>query len=207
MAWQLAFQHLLLSMVGFGLRVYSQHPLVAQQQKLWASYHERIAAAILEAGPSSIGIDDRGRLVVVDGTPESLPRDHDGDGFAETIVVSASDAGQVVAGDAQAFYDKVRAKVGNWGLLPLDARTIESSASGTSEPRTASGEVRQVPEVLQPTVPADDTGFELGPRPGTANPATRAGQAMTCSRAPSRVWAYGSRLAAPSTGSSRGTLR
>lgn len=116
-AWRLAYQHLLLSMIGFGLRVYSQHHLVAGQSALWAGYHERIAAAILNP-TSSITIDDTGRLLVVDGSAHSGPYDRDGDGHAETIVISAQDAGRIVSGDAQAFYDAVRSKVGDWGLLP-----------------------------------------------------------------------------------------
>ncbi|WP_312164960.1 ATP-binding protein [Massilia timonae] len=120
-AWKLALQHLLLSMVGFGLRVYSQHHLIAKQQKLWATYHERIAASILEGAPTAIGIDDNGRLIVVDDSPESAARDHDGDGLSETIVISPRGAREIIVGDAQAFYDKVRAKVGDWDLLPEKA--------------------------------------------------------------------------------------
>lgn len=116
-AWNLAYQHLLLSMIGFGLRVYSQHHLVKQQASRWAVYHERIAAAILGPGPS-ITVDRCGRLVVVDGTPDSASRDNDGDGFEETIVVSPTDSGNIVAGDAHTFYSSVRGKVGDWGLIP-----------------------------------------------------------------------------------------
>jgi len=132
-AWKLAFQHLLLSMVGFGLRVYSQHQLVAKQQKLWANYHERIAASILEVDPSLIGVDDKGRLVVVDDSPESVARDHDGDGIAETIVISTRGAKEIIAGDAQAFYKNVRDRVGDWDLLPkipTPAVDIQASALG-----------------------------------------------------------------------------
>lgn len=117
-AWKLAFQHLLLSMVSFGLRVYSQHELVAKQGGRWANYHERITAAILGPDLSGMSIDDRGRLIVIDGTPQSAPRDHDNDGFNETIIISATDAGQMVSGDAQIFYDQVRPKVKDWELFP-----------------------------------------------------------------------------------------
>lgn len=116
--WKLAFQHLILSMVGFGLRVYSQHELVARNSARWASYHERIAAAILEPDSTTISIDDCGRLIVIDSSPQSDTRDHDGDGLAETIIISTTDAGRIVAGDAQAFYNAVRSKVGDWRLLP-----------------------------------------------------------------------------------------
>lgn len=125
LAWRLAYQHLLLSMIGFGLRVYSQHELVTKQAGRWAGYHERIAAAILGPEPS-ISIDESGRLVVVDGSLQSDARDHDGDGFDESIFISTKDAGRIVASDAQGFYESVRAKVGNWRLLPQPVLAIDA---------------------------------------------------------------------------------
>ena len=119
LAWKLAYQHLLLSMIGFGIRVYSQHELLKEQTGLWASYHELIAAAVL--GPSSnITIDEYGRLIVVDGSESSDAFDQDGDRFRETIAVSPVDAGRIVGGDAKAFYEAVRSKVGDWQLMPKD---------------------------------------------------------------------------------------
>jgi DNA phosphorothioation-dependent restriction protein DptH len=115
--WNLAYKHLLLSMVGFGLRVYSLQDGVARQASRWADIHQRIASAILGPGPA-ITIDPAGRLVVVDGSANSDAKDHDGDGFEESIFISPKDAGTIVAGDASHFYDRVRAKVGNWRLLP-----------------------------------------------------------------------------------------
>ncbi|WP_421361900.1 ATP-binding protein [Agrobacterium rosae] len=115
--WALGFQHLLLSLVGFGMRVYSQHPDVIGHEAKWAQFHERMAAAILGTEPS-VTIDQRGRLIVIDDSPTSSARDNDGDGFDETITIGAVDAGNVVAGDPFAFYDNVRAKVGDWGMLP-----------------------------------------------------------------------------------------
>lgn len=117
--WDLAYKHLLLSMVGFGLRVYSKQEGVAIQAAKWATYHERIAAAIL--GPdTAITIDSKGRLIVVDGS-QSDALDHDGDGFKESIFISAKDAWHIAAGDSQHFYDMVRAKIGAWDLLPASA--------------------------------------------------------------------------------------
>ncbi|MEN5218331.1 GTPase domain-containing protein [Pseudomonas pudica] len=151
LAWRLAFQHLLLSMVGFGLRVYSQHQAVDGHASRWATFHERIAAAILDPKPS-ISIDERGRLIVVDASNQSSPHDRDGDNFPETIVISSRDAGRIIAGtDVQNFYDGVRAKVDDWGLLPhQDGTTIPplehakvgtSDTVETSEPAAASGDV------------------------------------------------------------------
>lgn len=116
-AWALGFQHLLLSITGFGMRVYSQHPDVVGREAQWASLHERIASAILDPRPC-VSVDQRGRLIIVDDSPRSGVRDRDDDGFDETITIGSSDAGQVVAGDPLAFYDSVRARVGQWDLFP-----------------------------------------------------------------------------------------
>jgi hypothetical protein len=146
-AWKLAYQHLLLSMIGFGLRVYSQHELVAKQAGRWANYHERITAAIL--GPDSlISIDEYGRLIVVDGSATSDSRDCDGDGFNETVFVSPTDAGRIISGDAQGFYEVVRSKIGNWDLLPSLENVNASKSFITSVlPMDTS-----VPVIVQPLI-------------------------------------------------------
>lgn len=123
--WQVAYQHLLLSMIGFGLRVYSQHSVVGDQAGRWAEYHESIVSAILGPEPP-IAIDVSGRLIVIDGSAKSDSYDWDGDGLPESVVVATKDAGRIVAGDAQAFYDAVRAKVGEWRLLPSPAEAQSS---------------------------------------------------------------------------------
>jgi DNA phosphorothioation-dependent restriction protein DptH len=115
--WQLAYQHLLLSMVGFGLRVYSQHQDIANNASRWAGYHEKIATAILE-NSSAIEIDPSGRLIVIDESPFSDAFDKDQDGFKETIVIGSIDAGRIVNGDSVNFYSAVREKVDKWDLVP-----------------------------------------------------------------------------------------
>jgi DNA phosphorothioation-dependent restriction protein DptH len=128
--WRVAYQHLLLSMIGFGLRVYSQHSVVGDHAGRWAEYHESIAAAILGPEPP-IAVDAAGRLIVIDGSGKSDSYDWDGDGLPESVVVAAKDAGRIVAGDAQAFYDAVRAKVGEWRLLP----SPDEALPNVSKPR------------------------------------------------------------------------
>lgn len=160
LAWRLAFQHLLLSMVGFGLRVYSQHQAVGGHAGRWASYHERIAAAILSPTPP-ISIDEKGRLIVVDASLQSSPHDRDGDKYTETIVISSRDAGRIIAGDdAQSFYDGVRAKVDDWGLLPGQA-----SATGTT--------------VVQPDITPSDDALESESTVATAEASTSVAESRT----------------------------
>ncbi|MCK1389000.1 ATP-binding protein [Bradyrhizobium sp. 21] len=114
-AWRLAYQHLLLSIIGFGMRVYSAHQDLVGASAEWAGFHERIAGAVLGAN-GDVTIDRRCRLIVVDDSPISDATDRDGDGFEETIVIGAHDAGRIVAGDAQEFYESVRSKVGDWSM-------------------------------------------------------------------------------------------
>ena len=102
-------------MIGFGMRVYSQHHDLAGALGDWAGFHERISSAIL-GEDDCVTVDSRGRLIIVDDTPRSEARDCDGDGFEETIVIGLEDAGRIIAKDAQVFYESVRAKVGNWGM-------------------------------------------------------------------------------------------
>jgi len=118
-AWTLAFQHLLLSMIGFGMRVYSQHRDVVDQER-WAKFHEKIASSIL-SGDCALTVDGRGRLIIVDDSPRSKSRDNDGDGFEETITIGLEDAGEMVAGDPTDFYESVRARLADWGFFPLVA--------------------------------------------------------------------------------------
>lgn len=116
-AWALGFQHLVLSIMNFGMRVYSQNRVVAKQEALWSRLHEMIASAILSP-VDCISIDQHGRLLIIDSNKSSRPIDFDGDGFQETINITSEDAGLIVAGDPSELYEQIRSKVGHWRLLP-----------------------------------------------------------------------------------------
>lgn len=116
--WKLAFQHLLLSMIGFAFRVYSQQKFVSHDPQKWAELHSRISGAIL-SDELEIDIDESGRLLVIDASPNSAPRDVDGDGFAETIVLSATDAAQVAVGSPIKLYGRITRAVGTWRFTPV----------------------------------------------------------------------------------------
>ena len=162
-AWSLAFRHLVLSIVGFGMRVYSQH-LDPSARERWSDFHERIAGAIL--GPSCpVTIDQRGRLVVIDERPRSTSYDVNGDGFHETIVLGTEDAGLMVAGDPSPFYDSVRAKVGQWSLMP-SAEQGEAPSPVAAEPTAAS--TRPAAD-MDATPGATDTNSAQGETPTVAS--------------------------------------
>ncbi|WP_238947072.1 hypothetical protein [Saliniramus fredricksonii] len=134
--WAIAYQHLLLSMIGFGLRVYSQHPDVVGHTARWSEFHERIARAILD-GSNCVEVDTRGRLIILDDNPSSKPQDFDNDGFEETIVIGRGDAGEVVAGDPAAFYDTVRARLDDWQLMPGSGPEAETRATADAPEEAA----------------------------------------------------------------------
>lgn len=143
-AWNLAYKHLLLSIIGFGMRVYSQHHDLAGDAATWAGFHERIASAIL-SGELCISIDRRGRLIVLDNSAVSQPMDNDGDGFDETIIVTLEDASRIIASDAAAFYSSVRAKVCDWELLIWPDADKASGNAPPASPRT------ETPLAVRPT--------------------------------------------------------
>jgi hypothetical protein len=146
-AWALGFQHLLLSIIGFGMRVYSQHPDVGGRDAEWATIHERVAGAILSGRPC-VSVDQRGRLIIVDDSPRSTVRDRDGDGFEETITIGSTDAGEIVAGDPATFYQTVRARVGEWGFFPQAELLLEASG----QPRVDSESPAPEPEPSESSV-------------------------------------------------------
>lgn len=153
-AWQLAYQHLLLAIIGFGMRVYSQHPELTAATSEWAGFHQGIAEAIL-GDSRAVTVDDRGRLIIIDDSPVSDAIDRDGDGFEEVIVVGTKDAGRIVAGDAQAFYDGVKGKVADWGLGVRE----QTSKAVTAKPSVGESEVAEeeggVVRMIEADVPKD----------------------------------------------------
>ena len=161
--WTLAYQHLLLSIIGFGLRVYSQHHDVVGHAARWSEFHERIARAILD-GRDCVEVDTRGRLIILDDNPSSKPQDFDNDGFEETIVIGREDAGKVVADDPASFYDMVRARLGDWGFMPGPAPQPAIS-------RAPDVDVSEQPEVAEGPSQSGSKADSLAPEPTTSSPA------------------------------------
>ena len=138
--WRLAFQHLLISMVGFGFRVYSQQRTASSQAQEWAGLHQRFVEALL-GEELTLEIDPRGRLILMDESPTSMPRDIDGDGFKETVVLSAKDAARLVREAPEDLYAAMRGAVGSWDLLPRQVTVPGRAVSGVG--RSANGTCRR----------------------------------------------------------------
>lgn len=130
--WKLAFQNLLMSIIGFGFRVYSQQAHVSKLGAKWSSYHARVVEAIL-SDETDLQIDIHGRLIVIDGSTMSGPRDTDGDGFKETIVLSHADAASVVKEDGPAVYAAIKEALCDWKIFP--DRTLAGNPGATPLPK------------------------------------------------------------------------
>lgn len=178
--WKLAFQHLLTSMIGFGFRVYSQQSHVAKQGAKWSGYHARVVEAIL-SDETDLEIDKHGRLIVIDGSTSSGPRDTDGDGFKETIVLGHGDAASVVKDDSPAIYVAIKAGLGDWGMFPAALAAARPGATPPPKATPAPDDVGAASEQEGPAVtgtgeepaepvsqPAQPEGAPLGTLPPKA---------------------------------------
>ncbi len=150
--WKLAFHHLLASMLSFALRVYSQHRLATNQSKQWTELHAAITGALL-SDEAKLHVDPIGRLIVLDRTTISSPRDVDEDGFHETIVLSPKDAACVLNDEKPAIYSLIKERVLDWQLLPDGAATGPTppiKAPKPPIPETAAGHAEAEPPIAQP---------------------------------------------------------
>lgn len=118
--WQLALQHLLVSITGYGFRVYSQQPAVLRAAADWSALHEQVIASILSSHVD-LQVDEAGRLIVIDASVQSGPQDCDSDGQARTIVLSHADAGRIVRGETGVLVEQIRDKLGHWEVMPCNA--------------------------------------------------------------------------------------
>ena len=148
--WKLALQHLLTSVIGFGFRVYSQQSHVVKHGPKWSSYHARVVEAIL-SDETDLEIDMRGRLIVIDGSTSSGPRDTDGDGFKETIVLGHGDAASVVKDDTPAIYQAIRDGLGDWEMFPGPGTIISSGKSSRPKATPTPDSVGAIIEKESPT--------------------------------------------------------
>lgn len=184
--WRLAFQHLVSSMLGFALRVYSQQRIVANRAADWAKLHARIVGALL-GDEMELEVDKRGRLVILDGSPVSDARDFDGDGFCETLYISRANASTIVEGSASGVYEGIRGRVEQWELMPGSPDAASPAIQQAPAPppagpaATPPASSNQVPQAPAPPEPPDGGpgGLPQGPpRAGSVTPASNDGIAM-----------------------------
>lgn len=129
--WRIAHQNLLTSMIGYAFRVYSQRLAALGKSGEWSQLHARVMEAIL-GSQVQVQVDLKGRLIVIDGSSQSGPRDTDGDGFHETIELSHKDAATFIRGEHDALCGAIKQKLSDWGMLPVAAPANERPAIDTT---------------------------------------------------------------------------
>lgn len=152
--WRLAYQNLLTSIVNYGFRVYSQHLADGGRENIWSTLQSRVMDSILSS-EIDLEVDERGRLIVIDGSPASSPRDSDGDGFRETIELSQADASLIVRGQTESLYQSMKDGLADWGLLPGGGVTYDTKTPlAVSQPQ---GEHKGIAESLIPSATPQDS--------------------------------------------------
>ena len=147
-AWRLALQHLLVSMLSFGFRVYSQQRLAANQSKQWTEIHAKVIGAILSE-EAKVDVDRRGRLLILDKASLSGAKDIDEDGFEETLSLSASDAATILFHEKPEIYSLMKARLGHWDMLPF----IPPAVPVTSESTASTMVSPKIPEITTNMAP------------------------------------------------------
>ena len=150
--WRLAFLHLLGSMLGFAFRVYSQQRLVANQSTQWTEIHAAVLGSLF-SDEAKLEIDEIGRLIVLDKSTMSAPRDVDEDAFHETLVLSPQDASSIVREEKPGIYELIRQRVGDWSLLPDKGASAEGAKPKPIGP--------QAPQPSPTAEPSKDNAADL----------------------------------------------
>jgi DNA phosphorothioation-dependent restriction protein DptH len=125
--WRLAFHHLLTSMTSFAFRVYSQQRLATNQSKQWTEIHAAVVGSLL-SDEAKLQIDPVGRLVVLDKSTLSQPRDVDGDGFPETLALSPVDAASILTEEKPSIYKTVKLRLNDWEFFPNSVGPVQASS-------------------------------------------------------------------------------
>ena len=179
--WRLARTHLQLSFIDYGFRVYSQQEAVMFRGTEWAERQAVVMKQIIE-GHTILECDSRGRLITIDGSSTSAPRDIDGDGFFETISLSQADAGKIVAADCSSIYHAIKIKLNDWGVAPSFSRTVnvnvnsDETSKSEDQPSVETSTTSRSPDVTnEPPIEAVSdpnkqgsataNGAALDPRP------------------------------------------
>ena len=114
--WGIAWRSMIASWLDYAFRVYGQLDSFLHQGE-WAELHASVLSALI-TGELDIEIDKRGRLIVVDATNASSPRDVDGDRFRESIVISHADAYTILGSHGADLRDSIGGILDGWDMIP-----------------------------------------------------------------------------------------
>ena len=95
--WRICGLGFLSEILDHGFRVYGDPSVNGMSPEQWVDIHQTCLADIA-SGRVTLSIAEEGRLLVFDESPSSYLDDVDGDGFAETLVVSRGDGRALLEG-------------------------------------------------------------------------------------------------------------
>jgi len=153
--WKITLQHLLVSMVEFGFRVYSQQVSNSEHASEWPQYQSRVISSIL-SDEIDIKIDLSGRLIVIDGSRLTEPSDSDDDGYYETIAVTHHDAGVIATSNPADIYASLKRIIGNWGIfndLPPGNRMPQNEKKNLVAKEDKPSKAQEISPELPPATP------------------------------------------------------
>jgi hypothetical protein len=162
--WGFAFRGILANLLDYGFRVYGQLSRFTNTGD-WATRHSACLRS-LGGGELGISIDTRGRLLLIDSSPNSGPLDLDGDGFLESVGLSHADATTLLRQGDNPLLGGIRQTLGHWDLLPPDpwedGPTMAAPPGEPSGPGSAS--LIPIPPGT-PEWPAEPPGDGIAPAP------------------------------------------
>ena len=103
--WKMCGRALLAQCLDHCFRIYGDESLHLRSRDEWLETHESVLSAVL-SGECAVDVVETGRSIILDASQFSVAQDFDGDGKADTVVLSKLDAGALMDGkpiSAQAF--------------------------------------------------------------------------------------------------------
>lgn len=111
--WELTYQNLLLTMLSYGFRIYSN--ISNSQNKLktkWLEIEHKVAEYVFNT-PTNIEIDKNGRIVEICDSNEDVFNYSN-----NVIVISKKSAAEIVVGNPDSIYENARNRLNDWRLHP-----------------------------------------------------------------------------------------
>ena len=149
--WSMCGLGFLSEILDHGFRVYGAPSVTGKSAEQWVDIHQACLADIA-GGRVTMSIAEEGRLLVFDESPDSYVDDIDGDGFAETLVVSREDA-RALLEDGLSLSSLVDQVVSRLGLCGMD-----QEATSTTRPQVESEQQTEPrSEPMQDNSPGTDS--------------------------------------------------
>lgn len=145
--WRITFDHFLLMFLNYGFKIYShlesymEKDKHAQQarQSMWEEIESNSAKFIYDT-KRNLDISDTGRIIVVENVPQTTTDNNN----PNILMISLSDAKDVIQNDNPKLYKLLAKEIKDWNLEAKD----DSSSDSTSLPQSKNNEEDIAPDDL-----------------------------------------------------------